>query len=142
MTTSPSPAAPSNSSSNGVSLSSLPRWRQFLSTLNWRRDPGYEQLMLNYEQRRIQHEQLMLHYERRKMQHELRMKQLESEILRVRSDSERIARETKQIEKETEQLRRENAREKALSALIEQHCFPDESNSIPLPPTEPGSSSS
>jgi hypothetical protein len=29
------------------------------ATLNWRRDPGYEQLML--------------HYERRKMQHELRM---------------------------------------------------------------------
>ena len=82
--------------------------------LNWRRDPDYEQ---------------------RKMQHELRMKQLESEILRVRSDSE-------QIEKETEQLRRENARAKALSALIEQHCFPDESNSTPLPPTEPGSSSS
>ena len=82
--------------------------------LNWRRDPDYEQ---------------------RKMQHELRMKQLESEILRVRSDSE-------QIEKETEQLRRENARAKALSALIEQHCFPDDSNSTPLPPTEPGSSSS
>ena len=99
MTTSPSPAAPSSSSSNGESLSSLPRWRQFLSTLNWRRDPGYEQ---------------------RKMQHELRMKQLESEI---------------------EQLRHENAREKALSALIKQHCFPDESNSTPLPPTEPGSSS-
>jgi len=107
MTTSPSPAAPSSSSSNGESLSSLPRWRQFLSTLNWRRDPGYEQ---------------------RKMRHELRMKQLESEI--------------EQIEKETEQLQRENARARALSALIEQHCFPDESNSIPLPPTEPGSSSS
>ena len=89
--------------------------------LNWRRDPGYEQKML--------------HYELRKMQHEQRMKQLESDILRVRSDSERIA-------KETEQLRSENAREKALSALIEQHCFPDESNSTPLPPTEPGSSSS
>jgi hypothetical protein len=29
-----------------------------------------------------------------------------------------------------------------LSALIRQHCFPDASNSIPLPPTEPGSSSS
>ncbi len=114
MTTSPSPATPSSSSSNGASLSSLPRWRQFLSTLNWRRDPGYEQ---------------------RKMQHELRMKQLESDILRVKSDSERI-------EKETEQLRRENARQRALSALIEQHCFPDDSNSIPLPPTEPGSSSS
>jgi hypothetical protein len=55
------------------------------------------------------------------MQHELRMKQLESEI---------------------EQLRRENARQRALSALIEQHCFPDDSISIPLPPTEPGSSSS
>jgi septal ring factor EnvC (AmiA/AmiB activator) len=92
-----------------------------LLTLNWRRDPGYEQ---------------------RKLQHELRMKQLESEILRVRSDSERIARETKQIEKETEQLSRENARQRALSALIEQHCFTDDSNSIPLPPTEPGSSSS
>ncbi len=85
----------------------MPRWRQFLSMLNWRRDPGYEQLVMQYEQR--------------KMQHELRMKQLESEI---------------------EQLRRENAREKALSALIKQHCFPDESNSTPLPPTEPGSSSS
>ena len=85
----------------------MPRWRQFLSTLNWRRDPGYEQRVM--------------HYEQRKMQHELRMKQLESEI---------------------EQLRRENAREKALSALIKQHCFPDESNSTPLPPTEPGSSSS
>jgi hypothetical protein len=82
--------------------------------LNWRRDPDSEQRMLHYEQRRIQHE--------------LRMKQLESEI--------------EQIEKETELLRRENARAKALSALIEQHCFPDESNSIPLPPTEPGSSSS
>ena len=75
--------------------------------LNWRRDPGYEQRVMQYEQRKIQHE--------------LRMKQLESEI---------------------EQLRRENARERALSALIKQHCFPDESNSTLLPPTEPGSSSS
>ena len=97
MTTSPSSAAASRSSSNGESLSSLPRWRQFLlvacntarhlgATLNWRRDPDYEQRVM--------------HYERRKMQHELRMKQLESEI--------------EQIERETEQLRRENARAKAL----------------------------
>ena len=121
MTTSPSPATPCISSSNGESLSSLPRWRQFLSTLNWRRDPGYEQRVM--------------HYEQRKMRHELRMKQLENEISRVKSDSERI-------EKETELLRRENARARALSALIEQHCFPDDSNSTPLPPTEPGSSSS
>ena len=62
------------------------------------------------------------------LQHELRMKQVGSEIER--------------IEKETELLRRENARQRALSALIEQHCFPDNSNSTPLPPTEPGSSSS
>jgi hypothetical protein len=85
-----------------------------LSTLNWRRDPGYEQRMLQYEQR--------------KMQHELRMKQLKSEIERIK--------------KETEQLRRENARERALSALIKQHCFPPESSSTPIPPIEPGSSSS
>jgi len=64
------------------------------ATLNWRRDPGYEQ---------------------RKMQSEWRMKQLESEI---------------------EQLSRENARERALSALIKQHCFPPESSSIPPQPTE------
>ena len=67
-------------------------------------------------------------HEQRKMQHELRMKQLKSEI--------------EQIEKETEQLRRENAKQKALSALIKQHCFPPESSSTPIPPIEPGSSSS
>jgi len=67
-------------------------------------------------------------YEQRKMQHELRMQQLKSEI--------------EQIEKETEQLRRENAKQKALSALIKQHCFPPESSSTPIPPIEPGSSSS
>jgi hypothetical protein len=82
--------------------------------LNWRRDPGYELRVMQYEQR--------------KMQHELRMKQLKSEI--------------EQIKKETEQLRRENARERALSALIKQHCFPPESSSTPIPPIEPGSSSS
>ena len=72
-----------------------------MSMLNWRRDPGYEQRML---------------------QHEQRMKRLKSEI--------------EQIEKETEQLRRENAREKALSALIRQRCFPPESSSIPQPSIE------
>ena len=80
-----------------------------MSTLNWRRDPGYEQ---------------------RKMQHELRMKQLKSEIEQIKSDSERI-------KTETEQLRRENARQKALSALIKQHCFPPECSSTPPQQTEP-----
>ena len=36
---------------------------------------------------------------------------------------------------------RENAKQRALSALIRQHCFPDQSSSTPLPPTEPDSSS-
>ena len=71
------------------------------------------------------------------MQSEWRMKQLESEILRVRSDRE-------QIESETEQLRRENARLKALNAkgrallsCIDQHCFPPECSSITPQATEP-----
>jgi len=89
--------------------------------LNWRRDPGYEQRM---------------------MQHKQRMKQLESDILRVRSDRELIESEILQIEKETEQLRQENAREKALSALIRQRCFPPECSSIPPQATESGCESS
>ena len=64
------------SNSNGESLSSLRRWRQVLSMLNWRQEPGYELRVM--------------HYEQRKMQHELRMKQLKGKI--------------EQIEKETEQL--------------------------------------
>ena len=67
---------------------------------------------------------------------EQRMKLIESEILRVRSDSEQIEERTKQIESETEQLRRENARERALSVLIKQHCFPPECSSIPPQQTE------
>ena len=78
--------------------------------LNWRRDPGYEQRL----------QKLRLETE----QSRERTKQIENEILRVRKESE-------QIEKEIEQLDRENAREKALSALIRQHCFPPECSSIP-----------
>ena len=94
MTTSHSPAAASPSSSNGEYLSSLPRWRQFLSdlyntvrhldaTLNWRRDPGYEQ--------RISANLMAI--ERSKE----RTKQIESEILRVKNDSEQIKQETEQL---------------------------------------------
>ena len=44
MTTSPSPPAPPSSSrSNGASGASLPQWRLWLQTLNWRRDPDVEQ---------------------------------------------------------------------------------------------------
>ena len=65
---------------------------------------------------------------RRDPDYERRMKQLRSE--------------TEQLKSETELLRRENAKQRALSALIRQHCFPDESNSTPLPPIEPDSGSS
>ena len=70
MTTSPSPPVPSSSRSNGASGSSLPQWRLWLSMLNWRRDPGYEQ---------------------RKMQHEQRMLQLENEIEQLRNENARLA---------------------------------------------------
>jgi hypothetical protein len=78
--------------------------------------------MLHYKQREMLHEQ-------RRIQHEQRMKQLESEI-------ERSKERTRQIENDIEQLRRENAREKALSALIRQRCFPPESSLIPPSATE------
>ena len=45
-------------------------------------------------------------------------------------------REIEQIKTETEQLRRENARERALCALIKQHCFPPECSSNPPQPIE------
>ncbi|MFN9530849.1 MAG: hypothetical protein ACK575_05275, partial [Cyanobacteriota bacterium] len=101
MTTSPSPAEPSRLSSNGASPSSLPRWRQWLSMLNWRRDPGYEQ---------------------RKMQHDWRMKQLESDILRVRS-------ETEQLRQENAKLLLHNAKMQTLLSCVDQLCFPPESSS-------------
>jgi TolA-binding protein len=121
MTTFHSAATGSPSSSNGESFASLPRWRQFLSMLNWRRDPDFE--------RRI---------------HALRSdrERIEKNILQVEKEIEQIKNETEQIERETEQLRRENARLRALNALTRQLCFPPESSSIPIPPTESDSRSS
>ena len=106
----------------------LPRWRSFLSMLNWRRDPGYEQRVMQHEQRVMQHEQRMLLHDQQMLLHEQRMKQLENEILQVRKDRELI-------EKEIEQLDHENAKEGALSDSIRRLCFPPESSSIPQTPT-------
>jgi TolA-binding protein len=115
MTTSPSPQAPPSSSpSNGASGSSLPQWRLWLQTLNWRRDPGVELRKMQYEQREMQ-------YEQREMQHELRMKQLESEI--------------EQIESETEQLRNENARLAAIESRLARFEREHLSGSSPLSST-------
>ena len=91
--------------------------------LNWRRDPDYEQRVMQHEQRMLLHDQQML-------LHEQRMKQLENEILQVRKDRELI-------EKEIEQLDHENAIERALSDSIRRLCFPPESCSIPQTPTAP-----
>jgi len=96
--------------------------------LNWRRDPDYE--------RRI---------------HALRSEteQIRSETERIKNDTELIKRDTERIRSETEQLRRENARLKALNAkaktllsCVDQHCFPPESSSSPVTPTESDSRSS
>jgi predicted transcriptional regulator len=67
------------------------------------------------------------------------VREIEREIEQIKQRSKQNESEAeqrmKQIESETEQLRRENARERALSALIKQHCFPPESNSNPPKPT-------
>ena len=57
--------------------------RHLGATLNWRRDPGYEQ--------RISANLMAI--ERSKE----RTKQIESEILRVKNDSEQIKQETEQL---------------------------------------------
>ena len=71
------------------------------------------------------------------------------EIEQIKKETEQIKTEAEQIKKETEQLRRENARLRMLNAktktllsYVDQHCFPPESNSTPIPPIETGSSSS
>jgi predicted nucleic acid-binding Zn-ribbon protein len=82
------------------------------ATLNWRPVREIEREIEQIKQRSRQNES----------EAEQRMKQIEAR--------------TKQIESETEQLRRENARERALSALIKQHCFPPECSSNPPQPIE------
>jgi len=65
---------------------------------------------------------------------------IELEIEQIKQRSQRNESEAEQrmklIDSEIEQLRRENSRERALSALIKQHCFPPESNSNPPQPIE------
>ena len=83
MTTSPSrQASASSSSSNGACGSSLPRWRLFLQTLNWRRNPDIEK-QINASR--------------------LRTKQL-------RSESKLIEKEIDQIEKENARLSELNSK--------------------------------
>jgi hypothetical protein len=89
--------------------------------LNWRRDPDFE--------RRI---------------HALRSEteQIRRETEQIKSDTERIRRETEQLRRENARLRALNAKAKILLSCVDQHCFPPESSSIPIPPTESDSRSS
>ncbi len=88
--------------------------------LNWRCDPDYER----------------------------RMNALRSDRERIENDILQVEKEIERIESETEQLRRENARLRALNAnakillsCVDQHCFPPESSSSPVTPTESDSRS-
>ena len=75
MSTSPV-SAPSASISKSDYLASLPRWRRWLSTLNWRPVVEYEIREIEFEHRRIAHEQ--------------RMKQLKKEDERLKKEDERL----------------------------------------------------
>ena len=119
MTTSPSQQAPaSSSSSNGACGSSLPRWRLWLQTLNWRRNPDIEK-QINASK--------------------LRTKQLRSESERLRSESLRVRSESEQIESEIEQIEKENARLSELNSKLSAILSSSGTNSTPLPST-PGES--
>ena len=78
-------AQPSSSISKSEYLSSLTRWRRWLSRLNWHPVVEYEIREIEYENRKIEHEN-------RKIEHEKRMKQLESEIARLEQANSRLER--------------------------------------------------
>lgn len=87
MTMSISPVAPASSStSNGDYLSSLPPWRHFLSTLNWRPVADLKQRQLDAEKR----------------------------IQQLKNDSEQVKKETEQLKKENARLAELNAKLAAL----------------------------
>ena len=78
-------AQPSSSISKSEFLSLLPRWRRWLSRLNWHPVVEYEIREIEFERRKIEHEN-------RKIEHEKRMKQLESEIARLEQANSRLER--------------------------------------------------
>ena len=100
MTTSPSPAAASQSSSNGVSPASLPRWRSFLSTLNWR--PVRE-----IEQRTRETEIAILRERQKRLRIEQQIEQMKREDEQMRREDEQLEKEEEELEKEDEQIENE-----------------------------------
>ncbi len=69
----------------------------------------------------------------------------EREVDRNRADKERDRAAVDEVGRrpwrENARLRTLNAKTKTLLSYVDQHCFPPESNSTPIPPIEPGSSS-
>ena len=101
-------APPSGSISKSDYLSSLPRWRRWLSRLNWHP-------VVDIEIRSIAREQRM-------QQLEKEISQLESEILLIKS--------------ETEQIKSDNARLDELNAKIAALWPSSNSSSAPLQSTD------
>ena len=87
--------------------------RHLGATLNWRRDPDFEQ----------------------------RINAKLIEIEQIKTETDQIKKETELLRRENARLRTHNAKTKTLLSYVDQHCFPPESNSTPIPPIEPGSSS-
>ncbi len=104
----------------------MPRWRQFLSTLNWRPVRGIELEIEQIKQRSRQNE----------IEAEQRMKQIEERTKQIESETEQIKKETEQLRRENARLRQLNAKGKALLSCVDQHCFPPECSSIPPQQTE------
>jgi hypothetical protein len=117
MSTSPS-SAPSPSTSKSEYYSSLPWFRRFLATLNWRP-------VVDYELREIEFERSEREYEQRKIAHEQRMKQL-----RKKDERKKIAHEQRM-----KQLRSENARLAELNAKLSAISSSSATNSNPPKPT-------
>ena len=114
-------AQPSGSISKSEFLSSLPRWRRWLSRFNWHPVVEYEIREIEFERRKIGFENRKIGFENRKIEHEKRMQELASEI--------------EQIEKETEQLQKENARLAQINSMLERFEREHLSGSIPPPST-------
>jgi len=82
----------SSSTSKSEFLSSLPRWRRWLSRLNWHPVVEYEIREIEFERRKIEHENRKIECKNRKIEHKKRMKQLESEIARLEQANSRLER--------------------------------------------------
>ena len=98
--------------------------RHLGATLNWHRDPGYEQRMLRLRQE---------------------TEQIKNETEQIKNDAEQIRNETEQIRNEAAQLRLENAKLRMLNAKgrewlssVEQLYSVPECSSTPPSPTAQG----